>query len=75
MTEVWRLEDELEGIEMQLRVKEKDRERLAEAVVHSNTDIEALESEHRCLLHSWHSVIVAIGNRDKHYNGVQKDYQ
>lgn len=75
MSEVWRLENELESIEMQMRVKEQDRERLAEAVIQSNTDIEAIESEHRCLMHSWHSVIVAIENRDKHYNAVYKDYQ
>lgn len=75
MTETWRLENELEGMDMQLRVKEKDRERLAETVVQINTDIEALESEHRCLLHSWHSVIVAVGNRDKHYNQIYKEYQ
>lgn len=75
MTETWRLENELETMDLQMRAKEKDRERLAEAVVQTNIDIEALESEQRCLLHSWHSVIIAIGNRDKHYNSVYHDYQ
>lgn len=75
MTEVWKLESELETIEMQLKAKEKDREHYALIIAQSNTDIEALESEHRCLLHSWQSVIVAIENRDKHYSTVNQEYQ
>lgn len=73
MTEVWKLESELETIDMQLRVKDEERERLAEFVAHSNTDIEALQTEHRCLLHSWNSVIAAITARDKNYAILSKD--
>lgn len=73
MTEVWGLEGDLETMLMQLRVKEEERERLADSVAVSNTDIEAAESEHRCLLHGWHSVIIAISNRDKHYNQVTQE--
>ncbi|GJQ86909.1 hypothetical protein Trydic_g11780 [Trypoxylus dichotomus] len=73
MTEVWNLEAELETILMQLRVKEEEREKLAETVAVSNTDIEAAESEHRCLLHGWHSVIIAIASRDKHLTQVTQE--
>ncbi|KAI4455957.1 coiled-coil domain-containing protein 40 [Holotrichia oblita] len=73
MTEVWDLEAELETMLMQLRVKEEEREKLAETIAISNTDIEAAESEHRCLLHGWHSVIIAISNRDKHFNQVTQE--
>ncbi|KRT83426.1 hypothetical protein AMK59_3719 [Oryctes borbonicus] len=73
MTEIWDLEADLETILMQLRVKEEEREKLAETVVISNTDIEAAESEHRCLLHGWHSVIIAISSRDKHLSQVSQE--
>lgn len=73
MTDVWDLEAELETMLMQLRVKEEEREKLAETIAISNTDIEAAESEHRCLLHGWHSVIIAISNRDKHFTHVNQE--
>lgn len=73
MTEVWNLEAELETMLMQLRVKEEEREKLSETLAISNIDIEAAESEHRCLLHGWHSVIVAISSRDKHFNQVNQE--
>ena len=73
MIEGWKLEGELETMNMQLRVKEQEREKLAEAVARSNIDIEAAESEYRCLLHGWQTVIVAISARDKHFFIVNKE--
>ncbi|KAB0794085.1 hypothetical protein PPYR_13705 [Photinus pyralis] len=67
MTETWRLEEELETMDMQIRVKEEERERLAESVANSNIDLETIASEHRSLLHSWNSLVVAISHRDKAY--------
>lgn len=73
MTEVWRLENEVETMDMQLRVKEEEKERIAVAVALSGTDIEALESENKCLLQSWNSVVNAICNRDKTLTSLQND--
>ncbi|KAK5641501.1 hypothetical protein RI129_010048 [Pyrocoelia pectoralis] len=73
MTETWRLEEELEIMDMQIRVKEEERETLAEAVVNSNIDLETIASEHRCLLHSWNSLVVAISHRDKGYMSSKEE--
>lgn len=75
MTEVWRLESERDTMDMQLRVKEKEREKLAEVIAQCNIDIEAFEAEYRCLLHSWNSVVVAISIRDKHYMMIKKELE
>lgn len=60
-------------MDMQLRVKEEEREKLAEQVAVNNVDIETINAEHRCLLHSWNSVIVAISVRDKQYTVAKQD--
>ncbi|XP_049823494.1 coiled-coil domain-containing protein 40 isoform X2 [Aethina tumida] len=65
MKEIWRLESELETMDMQLRVKESEREEMAEMVSQGNANIDVIQAEHRCLIHSWNSVVVAVGNRDK----------
>ncbi|KAF5290868.1 hypothetical protein FQR65_LT11507 [Abscondita terminalis] len=72
MTDTWRLEEELNTMDMQIRAKEEEREALAEAVVTSNIDLETIATEHRCLMHSWNSLVVAISLRDKSYT-VSKD--
>ncbi|KAJ8930557.1 hypothetical protein NQ314_016638 [Rhamnusium bicolor] len=64
-TEIWKLESEMETISIQMRVKSTEMEELEQSVALGNTNIEALEAEYRCLMHSWNSVIVAITNRDK----------
>ncbi|XP_022900304.2 coiled-coil domain-containing protein 40 [Onthophagus taurus] len=74
-TEIWKLEAELETILMQLRVKEAERETLAQNLAMSNTDIEATQAEHRCLIRGWHSVVIAIGARDKYYNQIYQELQ
>lgn len=75
MTEIWRLEEEAETIDMQLRVKEEQREKLAEAVAASNVDIETMNAELRCLLRSWNSVVVMIAQRDKHYDTIRQELE
>ncbi|KAK4873726.1 hypothetical protein RN001_013086 [Aquatica leii] len=75
MTETWRLEEELSTMDMHIRVKEEERERLADAVVASNIDLETIATEHRCLLHSWNSLVVAISNRDKNYTASRDELQ
>lgn len=72
-TEVWKLETELETVDLKLEVKENEREELAQAVAEGTTNIEALEAELRCLMHSWNSVVIAISNRDKVLNCVNED--
>lgn len=44
---------------------ETEREELEQTVALGNTNLEALQAEYRCLMHSWNSVVVAIGNRDR----------
>ncbi|CAH0563600.1 unnamed protein product [Brassicogethes aeneus] len=73
MKEIWRLESDLETMDMQLRVKETEREEMALTVAQGNTNIEAIQAEHRCLMHSWNSVVVAVGNRDKVLNCLREE--
>jgi DNA repair exonuclease SbcCD ATPase subunit len=73
MTKIWEVERELERMDVQMKVKEEEREELAQTVALGNTNIEAMESEYRCLLHSWNSVIIAIGNRDKVLTCLNKE--
>ncbi|XP_044759572.1 coiled-coil domain-containing protein 40 [Coccinella septempunctata] len=74
-SEVWKLETDLENTDMKLEVKEKEREELAQAVAEGNTTIEAIESDYRCLMHSWNSVVVAISNRDRVLHCVNQELQ
>lgn len=75
MTEVFRLENSLEHLNMQLRIKEQERETLGTKISEGNMDVEALEQEHKRLMHSWNCVLVAIGHRDKIYFAAQKDLE
>lgn len=74
-TEVWRLESEMKEMEMQLRVKEAEKEKLGETIAQCNIDIEAFDTEYRCLLHAWNAVIVAITNRDKNFATVKEELE
>ncbi|XP_066154408.1 coiled-coil domain-containing protein 40-like [Euwallacea fornicatus] len=62
---IWNLEAEVETINMQIILKETEREELKQTVALGNTNLEALQAEYRCLIHSWNSVVVAIGSRDR----------
>lgn len=74
-TEVWRLESEIKDMEMQLRVKEAEKSKLGETIAQCNIDIEAFDTEYRCLLHAWNAVIVAITSRDKTYITVKQELE
>lgn len=74
-SEVWRLEGELKDMEMQMRVKMMEKDKLDEMISQCNIDIEAFDTEYRCLLHAWNTVIVAIGNRDKIYATVKNELE
>ncbi|CAG9768078.1 unnamed protein product [Ceutorhynchus assimilis] len=65
MRTIWKLQAEIDTMNMQLKLKETEREELEQTVALGNTNLEALQAEQRCLMHSWSSVVVAIGNRDR----------
>ncbi|KAJ8953759.1 hypothetical protein NQ318_015415 [Aromia moschata] len=65
MTEIWKLEAELETMAVQIKVKSAEMEELEQSIALGNTNIEALQAEYRCLMHSWNSVVVTITNRSK----------
>ncbi|XP_066257317.1 coiled-coil domain-containing protein 40 [Euwallacea similis] len=62
---IWNLEAEVETMNMQIKLKETEREELEQTVALGNINLEALQAEYRCLMHSWNSVVVAIGSRDR----------
>lgn len=74
-TEVWRLEGEIKDMDMQIRVKEAEKEKLDEMITQCNIDIEAFDTEYRCLLQAWNAVILAINNRDKNYAIVKQELE
>lgn len=65
------MEGELETLDMQLRSKELEREDLADRVAASNIDVDTVNAEYRCLLHSWNSVVVAISARDRQFTNAK----
>ncbi|KAG5870506.1 hypothetical protein JTB14_006838 [Gonioctena quinquepunctata] len=73
LTEIWKLESELETLNSQIKVKDSEMEEMEQTVAVGNTNVEALQSEYRCLMHSWNSVVVAISNRDKGLECLQEE--
>ncbi|KAJ8917137.1 hypothetical protein NQ315_012629 [Exocentrus adspersus] len=65
MKEIWKLESEIESMQIQAKIQTEEIEEQEQAIAVGNTDVEALQAEHRCLMHSWNSVVVAISNRSK----------
>ncbi|XP_030767006.1 coiled-coil domain-containing protein 40 [Sitophilus oryzae] len=65
MCAIWKLESEIETMNIQSKLKETEQRELEERVTTGNTHLEALQAEYRCLMHSWNSVVVAIGSRDR----------
>ncbi|XP_041777459.1 coiled-coil domain-containing protein 40 [Anopheles merus] len=63
--EVKRKEHELEEIEEQIREQDGQRETISRSLADANTDLEALQHEHKCLAQAWGEVIVAIQQRDR----------
>ncbi|XP_018330107.1 coiled-coil domain-containing protein 40 isoform X2 [Agrilus planipennis] len=75
MKEIWRLEGEIETMDMQIRVKEEEREKLADEIALANVDLETFNNEHKCLMQSWNSLLVAINYRDKVYNSMENELE
>lgn len=65
MKEIWKLESEIESIDIQTKIQTAEIEEKEQVIAIGNTNIEALQAEYRCLMHSWNSVVVAISNRSK----------
>lgn len=74
-TAVWKLEGEIETLSEENKIKEKEVEELEQSVAVGNTNIEALQTEIRCLMHSWTSVVIAISNRDKGLECLTEEYR
>lgn len=73
LNEIWKLEAELESLNSQIKVKEKEMEELEQSTAVGNTNVEALQSEYRCLMHAWNSVVVAISSRDKSLECINEE--
>ncbi|XP_058060248.1 coiled-coil domain-containing protein 40 [Anopheles bellator] len=63
--EVKRKEHELQAIEDQIREQDGDRETISRSLADANSDLEALQHEHKRLFQAWGEVIVAIQQRDR----------
>lgn len=74
-TIVWKLESEIETLDQENKMREKQVEELEQVLTVGNTNIEALQTEIRCLMHSWNSVVVAISNRDKGLECLNEEYR
>uniref|UniRef100_A0A182Q8X5 Coiled-coil domain-containing protein 40 n=1 Tax=Anopheles farauti TaxID=69004 RepID=A0A182Q8X5_9DIPT len=64
-TEVKRKADELEGIEDEIREQDEKRETINRSLADANSDLEALQHEHKRVSQAWGEVIVAIQQRDR----------
>ncbi|XP_057659079.1 coiled-coil domain-containing protein 40-like isoform X2 [Diorhabda carinulata] len=72
ITELWKLEGEMETLELSAEVKREYIDDLEEQIAVGNTTISALETEYKCLLQSWNAAVVTIGHRDGKLEKVQK---
>ncbi|XP_049538518.1 coiled-coil domain-containing protein 40 [Anopheles darlingi] len=64
-TEVKRKEKELEAIDEQIKEQDEQRETIGRSLADANSDLEALQHEHKRLFQAWGEVIVAIQQRDR----------
>lgn len=71
--EVRRKERELEEIEEQLKEQEGATEIINRSLADANSDLEALQHEHKRLFQAWGEVIVAIQQRDKVLSKTKDD--
>lgn len=74
-TAVWKLENEIETLTQENKMKENEVDELEQGIAVANTNIEAFQSEIRCLMHSWNSVVVAISNRDKGLECLNEEHR
>ncbi|KFB47723.1 hypothetical protein ZHAS_00015789 [Anopheles sinensis] len=63
--EVKRKEHELEAIEDQIKEQDEKRETICRSLADANSDLEALQHEHKRVSQAWGEVIVAIQQRDR----------
>ncbi|XP_076250915.1 coiled-coil domain-containing protein 40-like [Rhynchophorus ferrugineus] len=75
MCSIWKLEGEIETMNLQITLKESEKDELEERIAMGNTHLEALQAEYRCLMHSWNSVVIAIGSRDRIVECLRKETQ
>ncbi|XP_055634823.1 coiled-coil domain-containing protein 40 [Toxorhynchites rutilus septentrionalis] len=73
--EVRRKERELEGIEEQIKEQEGVTETINKSLADANSDLEALQHEHKRLFQAWGEVIVAIQQRDKVLSKTKDDLE
>lgn len=73
MTEVSRLESELNLLNTQLDRKEKEKELLNQTIADANADLQALAGDQKRLLADWNAVVVAMSQRDAAYCEVVKE--
>uniref|UniRef100_A0A182NF00 Coiled-coil domain-containing protein 40 n=1 Tax=Anopheles dirus TaxID=7168 RepID=A0A182NF00_9DIPT len=64
-TEVKRKAHELEAIEDEIRGQDEKRETISRSLADANSDLEALQHEHKRVSQAWGEVIVAIQQRDR----------
>ncbi|XP_050082401.1 coiled-coil domain-containing protein 40 [Anopheles aquasalis] len=64
-SEVKRKEQELEAIDEQIKEQDEQRETISRSLADANSDLEALQHEHKRLFQAWGEVIVAIQQRDR----------
>ncbi|XP_053697706.1 coiled-coil domain-containing protein 40 [Sabethes cyaneus] len=73
--EVRKKERELEGIEEQMKEQESATEVINRSLADANSDLEALQHEHKRLFQSWGEVIVAIQQRDNVLSKTKDDLE
>lgn len=73
--EVRRKERELEGIDDQIKEQEGATEQINRSLADANSDLEALQHEHKRLFQSWGEVIVAIQQRDRVLSKTKDDLE
>ncbi|XP_055542251.1 coiled-coil domain-containing protein 40 [Wyeomyia smithii] len=73
--EVRKKERELQGIEDQMKEQESATEMINRSLADANSDLEALQHEHKRLFQSWGEVIVAIQQRDNVLSKTKDDLE
>nr|CAD7570180.1 unnamed protein product [Timema californicum] len=75
MTEVSNLSSQNSLLDTQFRVKDCERATIGQTVADANADLQALGQEQHRLLQSWNGVVINIKQRDRVYEGVQKELE
>ncbi|CAG2054822.1 unnamed protein product [Timema podura] len=75
MTEVSNLSSQNSLLDTQFQVKDCERATIGQTVADANADLQALGQEQHRLLQSWNGVVINIKQRDRVYEGVQKELE